>query len=150
MQHTEYFSKITSGEIGWSKSDRKELAKLEDDLYRIRITKFKRTRTKLQNALYWKRNTILAEGIGVPTKESMHLILLEDCGYINKIEVAGLEHLIYMSSKDLSTNEFSELMKRQTEIAQFMNEGRDVELYIRLPAGMDEDGKYITEEPFGE
>lgn len=73
-----------------------------------------------QNALYWKRNDQLASAIGY-TPDEIHEWIVTDCGFLHEVEILGKPRIVRDSSRDLTKIEFSELMKKQDEIANEYN-----------------------------
>jgi len=87
-----------------------------------------------QNKCYWKRNEELSSETGY-SKEALHEGFMERAGYGKRLKVKTAEYFFRSSSRDLDTKQFSELMKYQDELAEFLNDGREPENFLQLTTG---------------
>jgi len=87
-----------------------------------------------QNNLYWKRNSELSDATGYESAE-LHEYFMKVCGFIKDSTVKGVSIQIRLSSTELSESEFSELFKKQDEMANEFNrmsEGEPDRVWLSL------------------
>lgn len=89
-------------------------------------------RTGQQNRFYWLRNSFLGEPLGLD-RNQVHELLMQECGLGKNVEIMGKQQFIRDSSTNLDTKEFSMLIERQDAIANWLNEDRAPDHWIRLP-----------------
>ena len=84
-----------------------------------------------QNSLYWKRNAELAQATGYAPDE-LHEWIVTDCGFVHEVIILGKPRIVRDSSRDLSKIEFSELMRKQDEIANEYNRDLPASAWVIL------------------
>jgi len=100
--------------------------------YELSLRRFFKKRTIKQNRLYWKRwQTITAEtGYSSVT---LHEMAMQQRGYGDQVKLMNFEHFVRISSTVLTTVEFSELMKFQDELCEWLNQDKEPENWTILP-----------------
>lgn len=101
---------------------------------KVTYKQIRKQRTPDQNRLYWRRNEELAMETGY-SKEALHEGFMERAGFGKRLKVRHADYFFRQSSRDLDTKQFSLLMSYQDELAQFLNEDREPDQYIRLTQG---------------
>lgn len=96
--------------------------------------KVNKPRSLPQNSLYWKRNEELSSETGY-SKEALHEQFMARAGYGKRIKYPTAEYFFRVSSTELDTKQFSQLMGYQDELAAFLNEDREPDQMIRLTMG---------------
>ena len=93
-----------------------------------------RKRTLPQNALYWQRSQCIANYTG-DTKEALHEYFMQQRGYVRPLsfKTGPLQLPVRMSSTELNTEQFSQLMAEQDELTRFLNEGKPPHEWLKLP-----------------
>lgn len=109
------------------------LSKLPDGPVEVIIKKFSTRRTSPQNRYYWKLLEYLAPELGYESKDSCHLLVMEQCGFGHYVPFRGRDYFERKSSAHLDVESFGKLIDKCFEIAAFLNESREPEAHIILP-----------------
>lgn len=104
-----------------------------DGLYEVTIKRFTEKRSGGQNRYYWKLLEYLAPALGYESKDSCHVMLMEQCELGHYVEFRGRRYFERKSSADLDKETFGKLIDKCFEVAAFLNEDREPEAHIILP-----------------
>ncbi len=96
----------------------------------------KQKRSVQHNNLYYLRRDILSRHTGMHP-DDLHSYCLERCGFGEYKDVGGKTRFSRASSADLSTQEFSSLVRVQQDIANELNLGLDKDRHLILPGEDD-------------
>lgn len=108
----------------------------------FRVLKRLPTRSKQHHALYRLRNSILAPALDMDA-DSLHDWIKSELDMTEELTVAGKQWTRLRSQKEFSTEEMTAMMNKQDELRDFVNDGREVENYLILPSGENEDREQI-------
>jgi len=101
----------------------------------FRVLKRLPTRSKQHHALYRLRNSILAPALDMDA-DSLHDYIKHELDMTEEVWVGGKKLWIKLrSQKEFSTEEMNAMLNKQDELANFVNDGREVENYLILPSG---------------
>lgn len=104
-----------------------------DGLYEVTIKKFSAKRSGQQNRYYWKLLEYLAPALGYESKDSVHIMVMQECGLGHFVEFRGKTYFERKSSADLDKETFGKLIDKCFEIAAFLNEDREHDKRIIFP-----------------
>ena len=91
-------------------------------------------RTDSMKGFYWLRNSVLAGVLGMRPTE-LHVNNMRELGFGHEVEVMGNMVFTRASSEKIPIKQYSELIRYQDIIAEWWNEGKELNLHIKLPEG---------------
>lgn len=100
----------------------------------FRILKRMPTRRDKHHALYRLRNSILAPALDTDA-DSLHDYIKTELNMIEEHTIAGKTYTRLRSQKEFSVQEMSQMLTKQNELRDFINDGRDPENFLILPGG---------------
>lgn len=109
------------------------LSKQADGLYEVTIKRFQEKRSDRQNKYYWKLLEFLAPALGYQSKDSCHIMIMEECGFGHYVPFRGKTYFERKSSADLDKEMFAKLIEKCFEIEAFYNEDKDPDKHLILP-----------------
>lgn len=98
----------------------------------FRILKRMPTRRDKHHALYRLRNSILAPALDTDA-DSLHDYIKTELNMIEEHTIAGKTYTRLRSQKEFSVQEMSQMLTKQNELRDFINDGRDPENFLILP-----------------
>lgn len=116
----------------FNKYVRHESRRDNDVFAAISIEPVHKKRTIRQNNLYWLRNTVLSNELGMH-KDDCHALLMKRCHFGKEKIVAGERCFARDTSTKLSKKQFSALIEEQDKIAMWLNEDREENERLILP-----------------
>ena len=100
----------------------------------MRVIKIMPHRRDVHHNLYRLRNGVLAPELSVTT-EWLHEHIGTECNLGEWRQIAGKSHFVRKSQKEWSVSEMNMAFKKQDELAEFINDGRDELERLILPTG---------------